>query len=308
MRWTVILLSLALTASAAPPFPVLSFREGEVVIATAGAFCVVDPSPPPFKQVDVHGPDGAFIRRVNGEAIFAAGYEGGSVYVAHDTVAMRKVEILGADGSFSPFLELGQRRATAFGSVNLDVVIVVDNLGQPDVWRLHGDAVDVTPLPRYDHFVESIDVASDRCTTFYATVDSIDRVDICTKRPLGTFVRAYATAVRVLPDGGIIVASGRDLVRYDAIGNAISRFTLTSGSESIGAIALAPNPAFAWVLTTFGCGTGPAQLMQLDIATGRITAGPHRVSNSGGYVLAVQGEWHAATDLKPPTPRRRAVR
>jgi hypothetical protein len=165
--------------------------------------------------------------------------------------------------------------------------------------------IDKVALPQYDHYISSIDVAADQCTVFYATVQSVERFDICARHSLPRFAQQYATDVRVLRDGGVLVASGTELTRFDATGNVVGRFAVTMGAEGIGALALDQDPSVAWVVTTFGCGSGVARVMQVNVATGSIIAGPADTSRGGGFAIAVQGEWHAAIEGAPV--RRRAV-
>ena len=95
------------------------------------------------------------------------------------------------------------------------------------------------------------------------------------------------------------------MTRFDAVGNVAGRFPVTTGSEGIGALALDQNPSVAWIVTTFGCGSGVARVMQVNVSTGSVIAGPASASREGGFAIAVQGEWHAAIEGVPP--RRRAV-
>ena len=95
------------------------------------------------------------------------------------------------------------------------------------------------------------------------------------------------------------------MTRFDAVGNVAGRVAVTTGSEGIGALALDPNPSVAWIVTTFGCASGVARVVQVNVATGSIVAGPASASRAGGFAIAVQGEWHAAMEGVPV--RRRAV-
>jgi hypothetical protein len=311
MRSPLILLLLALTASAQAPFPapaVPAFQAGDVIVGSAEPACVIDPPPPPSDQIAVHGRDASLLRNVSTELISALRYAAGATYAAHQRGTGNSLDVLDASGGFTTVIALppGQR-ITALGAAANDILAVAYNGAQPELWQIHLDMVAVTQLPQFSNYVMSIDVAGDRCTMFYTTGASVERFDRCRNQPLSTFARVAASAVRVLPDGGVLVASGRDLLRYDAAGNVVARFTLTSETESIGAISLDTNPSLVWIVTTYNCNTGPSRVMQVSVDTGAVTAGPQRASRSGGFTIAVHGEWRAAVDRVVP-PRRRAVR
>jgi hypothetical protein len=303
---TPLIVLLALLVGERPPLH--TFQAGEVIVASAEPHCLIDPPPPAADQVTLHGRDASLVREVTAELIGTARYAQGFIYVAHQSATSRSLSILTSSGEVAQYIPLQSRPISAIGASGNEVLAVVYDGAQPSLWRLHSDMVAIAALPSYTHFITAIDVAADHCTMFYTTVDSIERFDICTNRPLATFARTPATDVRVLPDGSILAASGTALLRYDSFANLISRFTLTSGREFIGAISLDANPSLAWVVTTYGCDTGPSHVMQVNVATGYVTAGPRPAPRSNGYAIAVQGEWQAAVDKPPAGPRRRAVR
>jgi hypothetical protein len=252
----------------------------------------------------LHGRDATRVRDLTSAVTNTARYIAGGIYVA----SQHSIDFLANNGGLQPLFPIPSgARATALGTIGDDFLTVVYEGADPQLWRRRtpSGAIEMMTLPRFDHYISSIDVAADRCTMFYATVTSIERFDVCSARALPTFTHDAATTVRVLPDGGVIAAYGRDLVRYDTTGNRIARFTVTTGNEGIGSIALDANPSLLWVVTTFGCGSGASHVLQIDTATGSITAGPQPASHSGGFAIAVQGEWRAAVDAPP---RRRAVR
>ncbi len=315
MKSAFILLLLAMPAAAVTPTP--AFREGDVVTAGAQPACAVDPPPPPDFAIELHGRDAAPVRVVSTDVITAMTYSAAmkGIVVAHSTTTGQILDLLGSNGGFVPLTKNGLppnafiEALTPLGT-NLLAVTYTGSV-QPELWLFDADGSvkEQFALPAAEHYIQSIDVAADGCTMFYTTTQSIERFDVCARRSLSTFAHLYASAVRVLPDGGALAASGRQLVRLDAHGNDVGSFAVISAgsNEAIGAITLDQNPSLVWLLTTYGCNPGAAHVTQISIATGAVVAGPAPNLKSAGFAIAVQGEWHAAID-KPSAPRRRAVR
>jgi hypothetical protein len=301
MKSIVIAVFLTTPAWALPT--AVDFQNGDVIVASMVPACVTDPPPPADSQIALYGRDASKVRDLSPAVIGTARYISGAIFVA----SSNSIDTLTNTGTLIPFIGLpAGARATALGAAGSDLLAIVYRGAQPELWRRTPQGViDVAVLPQYDNYINTLDVASDRCTMFYGTVFSIERFDICGKHALPTFTRTFVSAVRVLPDGGLLAGSGTDLIRFDAGGSTVSRFPIGVGAEGIGAIALDTNPSLVWALTTFNCGSGVSRVMQVSVATGAITAGPHSVSRSAALAIAVQGEWRAAVDAPP---RRRAVR
>jgi len=102
---------------------------------------------------------------------------------------------------------------------------------------------------------DHIDLASDNCTIFYTSRDrNIYRYNVCTRTPLPNFntqplpqpdppadpVRdAAAYHLRVLPDGGVLVANGFGrIVRLDASGNQIQTYIAPGETNFWGGVDL----------------------------------------------------------------------
>lgn len=302
------LLSLAAFQAVAQS-PPATFQAGEVVVASANPACLIDPPPPPDAQIAVHGRNAVKIRDLSNAVISAVTYAWGAVYVARTTVTnAQSIDLLTPPGGLYPLIALpAGRYVTAMTPYRGDLLAVIYDGASPELWRISqlGVTIDRVALPQYDYYISSIDVAADQCTLFYATVQSVERFDICARQSLARFAQQSATDVRVLPDGGVLVASGTQMLRFDAIGNLAGSFTVTMGNESIGALALDQNPSAAWIVTTFGCDSTNGRVMQVSVANGSVIAGPASTSRGSGLAIAVQGEWHAAIDGAPV--RRRAV-
>jgi outer membrane protein assembly factor BamB len=91
-----------------------------------------------------------------------------------------------------------------------------------------------------------MDLAADGCTMFYTSVSrNVKRFDVCTNVQLPDFNAAplpgsVAHDLRVLPDGGVLVANGHLVVRLDSFGLVAQTYevageeTLWAGVELVG--------------------------------------------------------------------------
>jgi hypothetical protein len=111
------------------------------------------------------------------------------------------------------------------------------------------------------------DLAADQCTLFYiGRAGAIRRLNVCTGAALPDFANVPgARALRILPDGGAIVATATQLVRLNATGAETRRYS-DAGWQQIGAIALANGGTTLW-LADAGCDTART-VEQIDLATG----------------------------------------
>jgi hypothetical protein len=85
-----------------------------------------------------------------------------------------------------------------------------------------------------------IDLAPDRCTMFYTSVGpNVKRFDVCAGLQLPDFNTAPLPGglthdVRVLPDGGVLVASGEVIARLDATGALVQTYSVDESSHWAG--------------------------------------------------------------------------
>ncbi len=121
-----------------------------------------------------------------------------------------------------------------------------------------------------------IDLAPDGCTLFYTSQGpNVKRFNVCVNQQLPDFNSApivsgdaYTYALRLLPDGGVLVASVTVIVRLDASGNLVQTYTVPG------------EPGVWWLgLDLVGDGTfwasnyASSNVYRFDIATGRVLAG-----------------------------------
>jgi hypothetical protein len=159
--------------------------------------------------------------------------------------------------------------------------------------------------------IPSIDADSSGCTVYYTTKRNIARFNVCANLALPDFAADSATAIRVLPDGGLLAGDGNSLSRYDRDGRFVKLVRLSDGNRHIGALAIDVDPRTAWVLmvSTNPCDSTRSTLLHIDIDSGAVLA-----RNETDYRLidrpriAVAGGWYAVGPTSFPPPRRRAVR
>jgi hypothetical protein len=114
--------------------------------------------------------------------------------------------------------------------------------------------------------VDWMDLAADQTTMLYGQEGSaIHRVNVATNTPLSDFGAANeAFALRILPDGSVLLANGGNILHYNAAGTVIKTYTIP-GSNTLFALNLDPNGTSFW---TGDIGNGV--ITKLDIATGNI--------------------------------------
>lgn len=103
--------------------------------------------------------------------------------------------------------------------------------------------------------VYASDLAADQCTFFY-TSDArgdqvIRRYNLCSQAAMDDFATVEAlkvTQLRVLPDGGVIVSTSREIVRFDAEGAKVATYNV-SVSQGWRSLALTADGSDVWGLT-----------------------------------------------------------
>lgn len=117
-----------------------------------------------------------------------------------------------------------------------------------------------------------IDLAADGCTLFYTSQGpNVKRYDLCSRRQLPDFNVApvpggYTGSLRILPDGGVLVATSNDISRLDSGGHLVRIYDL-------------PGEPDLWIgLDLVGDGTfwasnyGSSNVYRFDLATGAALA------------------------------------
>jgi outer membrane protein assembly factor BamB len=218
--------------------------------------------------------------RAGGMAFDAAG----SLYVTHWCEGSGYVAVCPSGGGVEVFSASGFL-VGAFGSgyncnpssIRLDAAGNV-YVGQSDC------AADVLGFDRlgtaqaaYDVATEErgsdgIELAADGCTILYTSRSAnVKRFDVCARTQLPDFNTAplpgpAAYAVRVLPDGGVLVADVSAVVRLDASGNLVQTYGVPGEPQAWEWLDLVGDGTF-WASNHYS-----SNLYRFDIATGQVLA------------------------------------
>lgn len=147
-----------------------------------------------------------------------------------------------------------------------------------------------------------IDLAADQCTLFYTSEgSSVKRFNVCTSTQLPDFATGLSGpcyAVRIRPNGEVMVACTQNLYRLSPTGTVLQTYSTATYGESsfFFAANLDPDTTSVW---TAGFGSG--NIYKLDIATGNVLqkfTTPINISLAG---LAIVGEIAVGKDATPPS-------
>lgn len=138
-----------------------------------------------------------------------------------------------------------------------------------------------------------IDLAGDQQTMYYTsegtTIRTYDVVGDAQGADFSNVLGGAAYALRILPDGGVLVADSADIKRLDAAG-AVAQTYDAGGENSWFALNLDPNGTSFWS-GDFGTGN----FYRFNIDTGVVEVGPINAAGSGLlFGLCVKGEPTAA--------------
>ena len=140
-----------------------------------------------------------------------------------------------------------------------------------------------------DRGIDWLDLASDQTTMYYTSEgQNVYSYDVSTGTQLGLFSTGVLTgsaayALRVLDDGGMLVADSQTIVRLDSSGNIVQSYD-TASNNSWFALNLYPNGTSFW---SGDFSTG--QLVKFDIASGAVQQTIY-TGSSDLYGVSVYGE------------------
>ena len=115
-----------------------------------------------------------------------------------------------------------------------------------------------------------IDLAPDGCTLFYTSQGpNVKRYDLCSRRQLPDFnvvpvPGGYTGSLRVLPDGGVLVATSADVTRLDSAGRVVRRYDLADQPDLWIGLDLVGDGTF------WASNYGSSDLCRFDLATGTL--------------------------------------
>ena len=127
------------------------------------------------------------------------------------------------------------------------------------------DAFDVAPENQGSFWV---DLASDGCTLFYTSIGpNVKRYDTCTSTQLPDFNAAPLPGgathdLRILPDGGVLVASGAVIARLDASGALVQTYAAPGENTLWAGLDLAADGTF-WAANYYA-----SNIHKFDVQTG----------------------------------------
>jgi hypothetical protein len=152
-----------------------------------------------------------------------------------------------ADGSVGPRTARLPRHALALvvdasgaayvlASNGIDGTVIVAFEPSGSLRAVYPFGLDHTGLGWYRRTV--MDLGADQCTLFVIeNARRVRRFDVCTGTPLPDLIVATAprdfTALRVLPDGGLLIATDSDLQRYDASGALLRSYQVSNDAYAL---------------------------------------------------------------------------
>ena len=223
--------------------------------------------------------DGTFLETLN---IGAGGYTTGMAFDASGNLYVTGFSA----GTVAKFDNNGNLLGNFASGLPTPESIVFDNGGNAYVGTLSGgirkfDSAG-TPLGTSGPGrVDWLDLKADQSTMLYTTESSnIMAVDVSTNTPLADFasgISGSAYALRVLSDGGVLLADGTDVKRLDAGGTVIQTYDI-GGEDSWFALNLNPDGNSFW-----SGNFNSSNLYEFDIASGANTQTLN--TGTGGYTL-----------------------
>jgi hypothetical protein len=158
----------------------------------------------------------------------------------------------------------------------------------------------ITPTS-VDRGTDWIDLSADQTTLYYAgegpTIRTISAVTGLQGPDFETGKGSQQFALRLLSDGGILVANGSNVLRYDSSGNIIRTYTGFTGTSELFALNLDPDGTSFWT----GDIGGSTQVFRVDIATGNILT-HWAASKDGASEVAGVAVFGEITQGGPPPP------
>ncbi|MHB0971832.1 MAG: NHL repeat-containing protein [Thermoanaerobaculia bacterium] len=150
----------------------------------------------------------------------------------------------------------------------------------------------------------TMDLARDQCTLWYSpATDGVGRYDVCRQVALSSITSEVASRIRILPDGGALLALATGVVRVDPSGSIVKTWPYATNLRKAVSISVAPDRRSFWVAE----GNAPTSVYyHVDLATDAVLREVEVTKPFAITAFAVYGEWRAATS--PANARRRGIR
>ena len=117
-----------------------------------------------------------------------------------------------------------------------------------------------------------IDLANDSCTLFYTSQGpNVKRFGVCSDRQLQDFNTApipggYTGTLRILPDGGVLVATANEITHLSSAGALVGTYDLPGEPELWYGLDLVGDGTF------WASNYGSSDVCRFDLATGALLA------------------------------------
>lgn len=151
-----------------------------------------------------------------------------------------------------------------------------------------------------DRGTDWIDLKADQCTLFYTSEGYlVKRFDVCTNSQLADFAilpKASTYALKIRPDGEVLVADSAAVYDLDAQGNVLHTYTFSGETKDLFGLSLDPDGASFW---TAGYASG--NVYKVNIGSGVVET-KFNAGTSNLFGLVVYGEIAVAQPTATATP------
>ena len=294
-----VLLTVSTLILASPLFAVVPFSVGDVFAGIGNG------------RFNHFSPTGTLLETLNDGQI--GGGQNATTGMCFDPAGNMYGTNLNAN-SMSKFSNNGTLLAATFGSFNNapesclilggTVMYVSEVLGTGDILKLN---LSGTQLANYDTpRSDWIDLAADQCTMFYSDEGpTIHRFNVCTNTALANFVTvggANFYALRILPNGDVLVAAAGSVRRFNSAGTEILPAYTASGETFFFALNTDPDGTHFW---SGGITSGQIYKFNLTPVGPPVLTFSSQIGTGGGTILAglaVFGENIVSNPTPTPTP------